>query len=631
MTEMLKLILSLTLSGSILALLILVIKPFVKGKVSKTFQYYIWLLVLLRLVFPFSFETSLINNLFYSYGSSGITTDSSMDPEASAAAQAGNDTVKDENSAGSILTVQQKVRNGFYNYDADHVAYLNDLLIQTALFVWLLGVFAVLLFHVCGYLLFISRLRYANTPAAAEETKTLGMLLDLMKMKHKGIKLFRNRFSTTPMLIGLFRPSILIPDNSYTPKQLESILRHELTHLRRWDIVIKWFSVIVASLHWFNPLMLLVKRELNRACELSCDERVIMDLNTDDRRAYGETLIAVVAERKYPVGVLSTTMCEEKKTLKERLTAIMNYRGSTKRTFLLAAVLLVVLFCVAAILGAGAGKTSTSDSTAGTAVKAGTGIIAIGTGTVKGAAGGELLSSSYYNLAEIAKHKTAYVGNNSKDMALVGNLPLPDTFFNQQYISLKTKEEPYGLTAYYEAAGEAGYPGEWPISTSGSKLEINSKLNALVLFAMIDNVEDITFAFRDTKSTGDLEKDTYDMVFSFSRKDIEWVYGNLTELGNDMNKLAKIIDDAAGKWSISISNPESQEQIADKIDKGLSAIMTPSASSNPGDYIKVHQKEYNEIVVMGNTALPYLKSILDSGDNGLRARIAEILIQDITE
>jgi beta-lactamase regulating signal transducer with metallopeptidase domain len=663
MIETLKLILSLTLSGSILALMIFALKPFIKEKVSRTFQYYIWLLVLLRLVFPFSFEESLINSLFYSSDSSGVTAEGSTRPVSGEAAQVSNDTVQvnnntawNEHSSASSLTVQQKVRNGYYNNDADNAAYLNYLLMQTALLVWSLGVLAALLFHVCGYLLFINRLRHANMQASVEETKTLCAQLDLMKIRHKGIKLFHNRFSTTPMLIGLFSPTIIIPDHTYTPKQLESILRHELTHLLRWDIGIKWFSVVVTSLHWFNPLMILVKREMNRACELSCDERVIINLNTEDRQVYGETLIAVVTERKYPVGVLSTTMCEEKKTLKERLAAIMNYRGNSKRVAILSAMLFAALIFAAAILGAGVGRGGASatpsdaraDSDRNIMLKAKSKLAHLearidavqnnisGTGTrnvenTYGAPTGKLLSSMNYNLSEIAKYKTAYVGNNSKDLALVGNLPSPEPFFIQHYISLKTMEEPYGLTAYYEAAGEAEYPGEWPNSTSGSELEINSRLNALVLFAMIDNVEDISFAFRDSKSAGDLDKDAYDTAFSFSRKDIEADCGNLSELADDPGKLAGIIDEAAQEWILQLVRIEDKLTVPRKIDLLLEDIITPSASSNPGDYIRAHQKGYDEIVAMGKTAMPYLQSILDSGDKGLRGRIVEILIQDMTE
>ena len=65
MNEIIKLILSLSLSGSILAVIIFLLKPFIKYKLSKSIQYYIWMVVLLRLVLPFSFEVSIMNDVFY--------------------------------------------------------------------------------------------------------------------------------------------------------------------------------------------------------------------------------------------------------------------------------------------------------------------------------------------------------------------------------------------------------------------------------------------------------------------------------------------------------------------------------------------------------------------------------------
>jgi beta-lactamase regulating signal transducer with metallopeptidase domain len=111
------------------------------------------------------------------------------------------------------------------------------------------------------------------------------------------------------MLIGILRPCIVIPDINFNERQLKYILLHEITHLRRLDIAVKWLTMIVTSIHWFNPLMYFIKREINHACELACDEAVIKDLNPTEKQAYGDTLISVVAEHKYPIGVLQATIC----------------------------------------------------------------------------------------------------------------------------------------------------------------------------------------------------------------------------------------------------------------------------------------------------------------------------------
>lgn len=65
------------------------------------------------------------------------------------------------------------------------------------------------------------------------------------------------------------------------------------------------------------------------------------------------------------------------------------------------------------------------------------------------------------------------------------------------------------------------------------------------------------------------------------------------------------------------------------IDKLLSIITSPSASSSTGDYIKAYQKEADQIVDMGEKALPYLTEILDSGDKGLRGNVVWQLCERI--
>lgn len=80
-----------------------------------------------------------------------------------------------------------------------------------------------------------------------------------------------------------------------------------------------------------------------------------------------------------------------------------------------------------------------------------------------------------YDLNEIAKYKTSYVGDAAKVSAIASRLPVPHSSFRQQYISMKTAEKPYGLTIYYEAKPDREYPGGWPIVTPDTAIETNSR------------------------------------------------------------------------------------------------------------------------------------------------------------
>lgn len=115
----------------------------------------------------------------------------------------------------------------------------------------------------------------------------------------------------------------------------------------------KWLSVLACSLHWFNPLAWCARREIDRACELACDEAVIRKFDADGKQFYGDTLIAVAVDSKMPRTVLSTTMCERKKSLKERFGAIMEYKKPTRVAIIVSAVLIITAVLTACALGAG--------------------------------------------------------------------------------------------------------------------------------------------------------------------------------------------------------------------------------------------------------------------------------------
>jgi beta-lactamase regulating signal transducer with metallopeptidase domain len=92
---------------------------------------------------------------------------------------------------------------------------------------------------------------------------------------------------------------------------------HELTHFKRGDMFYKWLVQLVICLHWFNPLVHLMGRVINKDCEFSCDEAVIKNLDYQDMRAYGDTLLnAIGVGGVYKSALSSVTLNENKNILK---------------------------------------------------------------------------------------------------------------------------------------------------------------------------------------------------------------------------------------------------------------------------------------------------------------------------
>ena len=157
------------------------------------------------------------------------------------------------------------------------------------------------------------------------------------------------------MLVGFLHPMILLPRLRYVDQgreeELRCILRHELTHYRRQDILYKWAVAAVTSLHWFNPLMILIRREIARACELACDEGAVKGMDPDQRKAYSHTLLALATERPRPAPALTTAWTPEMKRLRERLLSVLGHRKTTRAMVTLALVLAVTLTACGGALG----------------------------------------------------------------------------------------------------------------------------------------------------------------------------------------------------------------------------------------------------------------------------------------
>jgi uncharacterized repeat protein (TIGR02543 family) len=145
---------------------------------------------------------------------------------------------------------------------------------------------------------------------------------------------------------------ILLPDREYTMEQLVGILQHELTHLRRFDVLVKWLSNIACILHWFNPLVWLARREINRTCELACDAAVIRKMKEEEKMAYGHTLISLVTGHSPTRLVLAAAMFEKADTLKERLLFIRNYEPHKMITTVCSAAVIASAVFVVCVCGA---------------------------------------------------------------------------------------------------------------------------------------------------------------------------------------------------------------------------------------------------------------------------------------
>jgi len=343
MADIIRTILIMSLTGSVLAVFLFALKPLVKNRLPKFVQYYLWLVVIAALLVPVSRLLVLPTN------QSPVIPNITETVTRLVVTQA-EETVRLES-----LTPLTVVSSPMYQQErpaAQTVQNSINLVTITTYFMMIypFGVLILLLYYAIHYAIFVGLYRRRNRPVGDSEKTMLTSMCT-----GRPPRLYYNRLVETPLLFGVFRPTIILPQRDYTHDELKLIISHELVHLRRKDVLVKWLVLIATALHWFNPLVWLARREVDRVCELSCDEIILFSLDVSGKQHYGNTLISVAANPRAQRAIASATMSEDKKNLKERLGAIMKSRRPARYVIILSALLIAAAIGLAALLGSGVG------------------------------------------------------------------------------------------------------------------------------------------------------------------------------------------------------------------------------------------------------------------------------------
>ncbi|MGL5084841.1 MAG: M56 family metallopeptidase, partial [Clostridium sp.] len=146
---------------------------------------------------------------------------------------------------------------------------------------------------------------------------------------------------------GIINPKIVLPlkvvENS-SSEELKYILLHELCHYKRKDIIMAWVITLVKIIYWFNPIIIVALNIMRKDCETSCDEMVINYLEKNENIKYGNTILNVIKyvnDEKYIAG--TTTMVNNKKDLKERITNIAKNKKLGIKTIIGGALIILVI------------------------------------------------------------------------------------------------------------------------------------------------------------------------------------------------------------------------------------------------------------------------------------------------
>lgn len=334
---------SLTMGAAIALLLILA--PVLAKRFSPRWRYWAWLFVTLRLVLPFNLS---MPKAPVQVEAPARLTAPQYDPDMTAEVEAARPYGW---QAGCVGGTTYEV---WYHNDQNDVLHIYD----TPIFrlegvngewafsihwegLWALGAAVSLLHLAWSYARLCRDMKKRRLAPSEEELRELEKQRRLL-MVLPDAALYRVPGLGSPMLMGFFRPAVLLPEN-LPGEALPVTLAHELTHLKRHDLWYKLLLALARSLHWFNPLVWLMCRRAGRDVELCCDYDLLCRRDESARRAYGQAILDQMTAGAAPSSRLTTGFSGDKKEVFARFRAIMDTSAKKKGRAALALTLAAVL------------------------------------------------------------------------------------------------------------------------------------------------------------------------------------------------------------------------------------------------------------------------------------------------
>ncbi|MCC8163181.1 MAG: M56 family metallopeptidase [Lachnospiraceae bacterium] len=304
-------VLNMSLTASVIILAVCVIRFFWRGA-PRIFSYILWAVVLFRLLCPFSFSSafSLLNAVPESTADGGTMEYISYD--LARTAQMGAQMQVSVVRLNSEVSVSLPAAAGDSADSAQIVLFV-------AACVWLLGLCALLLWHLLSLLRFRGRLRGAE---------------------HLRENIYRLSDGGTPFVYGLLRPRIYLPLGLGAEEERYTLL-HEQIHIRRGDPIFRFLACAELCLHWFNPLVWLAFALSGKDMEMSCDEAVLRKLGGGVKKEYSASLLALATGER---ALRSIPVAFGESSTKSRIKNVLSYRKAKPVIVAAAAVICVLAF-----------------------------------------------------------------------------------------------------------------------------------------------------------------------------------------------------------------------------------------------------------------------------------------------
>ena len=209
-------------------------------------------------------------------------------------------------------------------------------------YIWVIGCASFSIWHMLSYLRFKKDTKRWQIAIDKEEQELFETLKAELGIQRE-VGLIKTKKVSTPLIMGYLKPTVVLVDHQYDMESLYFILKHELMHYQRKDLWYKLFILIVRAMHWFNPMVHLMAKQVDQELEVGCDISVMQEESSERKRCYMQTILQLAEGKQSPYMSFTTAFKSEKHSLLYRFESIITDKPKKKGIL---AMLLVGIMCV---------------------------------------------------------------------------------------------------------------------------------------------------------------------------------------------------------------------------------------------------------------------------------------------
>lgn len=457
-----------TMAFTITTAVLLLLKKLFWNKMSARWHYLLWLVLLVRLFVPFLPQ-------------SGASVFNVVERAPAYIQQQAAQRFPDAASPGGALeaAATQNTKNLAHASLAEQNGKTPPG--SVVLGVWLAGAVILMGYFLFTYFLFCIKARKSRAICDGETLATLEEAKACVGVQCR-VKVAEGE---TPMLRGVFTPVIYLP-GGFTQAEKKDIFLHELCHFHHGDVPATLFAMALLCLQWFNPAAWLGFFTFKKDVERYCDARAMAHVAS--KKDYARLLVKTASAKGRAVPATTCLQNGEKGVAaRVRYIALFKKPKFYVTLLALAAVIAAAVLCLTnAINQEGVSKVGGAQHEGGISVE-----------------------------KNLYAYKSAYVGDAVNTTGLIDSLPFAGY---RREIALETEHKPYGVTVRY-GFGFRDY----------GDIENILWKNAAVVFALIDNVDEVCFCFTD-------------QTFCVDRESARARFGDLAAAGASQEAFAAFLE-----------------------------------------------------------------------------------------